>query len=115
MKPHKSDHKAGNGPTGMLAYLAHISRAMFQHHDDDEHAQQQAERYWALMYVDTDGVLQNTTVSVLAVHPGLRSVTVRRESDEQELILRVSKIVEAIDIRTGRRIDLGQWLAQVSP
>jgi hypothetical protein len=92
----------------MRAYLAQLGRSMF-HHDDD--APPQAERYWAVMHIDADGVLQNTTVSVVAVHPGLRSVTVRREADEQDVILRVSKIVEAIDLRTGRRIDLSQWLS----
>lgn len=111
MKLHKMGNKAANAPTGMLSYLAHIGRTMFHHQDDD--AAQQAARYWAVMYVDADGVLQNTTVSVVAAHPGLRSVTVRREADDQEIILRVSKIVEAIDIRTGRRIDVGHWLAHV--
>lgn len=111
MKPHKMGNKSANASTGMLSYLAHIGRSMFHHHDDD--ASQQAERYWAVMYVDANGVLQNTTVSVVAVHPGLRSVTVRREADEQEIILRVSKIVEAIDIRTGRRINVGHWLAHL--
>lgn len=108
--PSKMASKPANAPAGMLSYLAHIGRSMF-HHPDDHDTPQETQRYWAVMYVDADGILQNTTVSVVAVHPGLRSVTVRREADGQELILRVSKIVEAIDLRSGKRIDLSQWLA----
>lgn len=115
MKPQRTPSKEAtsrpaNAPAGMLGYLAHIGRSMF-HHPDENADRQQARRYWSVMHVDADGILQNTTVSVVAVHPGLRSVTVRREADEQEIILRVSKIVEAIDLQSGKRIDLSQWLA----
>ncbi len=101
-------HKPASSNTGVLAYFAGIGRAIFQHHDAQ--GQEPGDQYWAVMHIDANGVLQNTTVRVIAVHPGLRSVTVRNEADEQEIILRTSKIVEAIDIRTGRRVDLAKWL-----
>jgi hypothetical protein len=104
MKP----HKPATSSTGMLAYLTGIGRAIFHHHDEGTHPA--GDQYWAVMHIDTNGVLQNTTVRVISVHPGLRSVTVRREADEQDIILRISRIVEAIDIRSGRRIDLAKWL-----
>ena len=108
MKSHRTGHKPAGANTGMRAYLAHLGRSMFR---QDSDATTQAERYWAVMHIDADGVLQNITVSIVAIHPGLRSLTVRRECDDQEIILRISKIVEAIDLRTGRRIDLNQWMA----
>lgn len=98
-------------PTGMLA---HLRRALFSHTDDDLE-QTREEHCWSIMYIDANGILQNTTVRLVGVHPGLRSLTLRREADEQEIIVRVSKIVEAIDIRTGRRIDLAHWLPQKMP
>ena len=104
MKP----HKPAISSTGMLAYLSGIGRAIFHHQDQGAH--QTGDQYWAVMHIDTNGVLQNTTVRVISVHPGLRSVTVRREADEQDIILRISRIVEAIDIRSGRRVDLAKWL-----
>ncbi|MDI1260352.1 hypothetical protein [Aquabacterium sp.] len=104
MKPHKPASQS----TGMLAYLAGIRRAIFHH--QDQALLQAGDQYWAVMHIDTNGVLQNTTVRVISVHPGLRSVTVRREADEQDIILRISRIVEAIDIRSGRRVDLAKWL-----
>jgi hypothetical protein len=103
MKPHKSATS-----TGMLAYLAGISRAIFQHHD--HHGHEAGEQCWAVMHIDANGVLQNTTVRVIAIHPGLRSVTVRNEADGQEFIVRLSRIVEAIDIRSGRRVDVAKWI-----
>lgn len=101
-------HKPSASSTGMLAYLTGIGRAIFHH--QDQGARQAGEQYWAVMHIDANGVLQNTTVRVISVHPGLRSVTVRREADEQDIILRISRIVEAIDIRSGRRVDLPKWL-----
>ncbi|MBC7699477.1 hypothetical protein [Aquabacterium sp.] len=109
MKPHKT----ATSSTGLLAYLTGIGRAIFHHQDHD--AQQASDQYWAVMHIDTNGVLQNTTVRVISVHPGLRSVTVRREADEQDIILRISRIVEAIDIRSGRRVDLAKWLDSHPP
>ncbi|HIV71484.1 MAG TPA: hypothetical protein H9903_11180 [Candidatus Aquabacterium excrementipullorum] len=69
---------------------------------------------WELMHVDRDGELQRATVDVLELMPLERLILVRRGPDDEPLVIKIGRIVEARDVPTGRKVMLERWLAHVS-
>lgn len=67
--------------------------------------------YWKVMYIDEDGVLRRSNVRVIALHPDLRRLTVWSDALGRECILKISKIVEANDLQSGRKVNLHRWMA----
>jgi hypothetical protein len=63
------------------------------------------------MYIDENGVLQRSTVRVIALHPDMRRLTVWCDALGRESTLKISKIVEASDLNSGRKVNLHRWLA----
>jgi hypothetical protein len=102
---------ASTADRGWKGYLSHLGRVLWGHESlapDEEHGAQ----YWSVMHVDENGLLQKSTVRVLDVQLDLRSLTVWCQADGHQRTLRLSKVVEAVDISSGRRIHLQHWLLQ---
>lgn len=68
---------------------------------------------WTLMHIDRNGELQTGTVDVLEVMPMERMILVRQGPDTEPQVIKVSRIVEAIDVPTGRKVVLDRWLTYV--
>lgn len=68
---------------------------------------------WRLMHVDGDGQLQTETVDVLEAVPLERLILVRRSPQDEPLVIQLGRIIEAIDVPTGRKVMLDRWLAFV--
>ncbi len=67
--------------------------------------------YWDLMYLDENGALRRSTIRVIALHADSRRMTVWSDALGGECILKISKIVEASDLQTGRKVNLHRWIA----
>ena len=68
---------------------------------------------WALMHIDRDGQLQSDTVDVLEAMPLERLILVRQGPESEPRVIKVGRIVQAIDVPTGRKVILDRWLAFV--
>jgi hypothetical protein len=68
---------------------------------------------WTLMHIDRDGQLQTGTVDVLEAMPMERLILVRHGPDAEPQVIKVGRIVEAIDVPTGRKVILDRWLLYV--
>jgi|GWRWMinimDraft_5_1066013.scaffolds.fasta_scaffold00909_4 hypothetical protein len=66
--------------------------------------------YWKVMYIDENGVLQKSTVRVITLHTDLRRLTVWCDALGRECVLKISKIVEASDLLSGRKVNLHRWM-----
>lgn len=71
---------------------------------------------WAIMHIDQDGALQRDTVDILEAMPLQRLILVRQGPGHEPRVIRVSRIMEAIDVPTGRKVMLDRWiLTQTEP
>lgn len=68
---------------------------------------------WQLMHIDQNGELQRATVDVLEALPLERMILVRRSPEDEPLAIQLGRIIEAVDVPTGRKVILDRWLAYV--
>lgn len=68
---------------------------------------------WTLMHIDQNGELRSATVDVLEAMPLERLILVRRGPDDEPLVIKMGRIVEAVDVPTGRKVMLDRWLAYI--
>jgi hypothetical protein len=68
---------------------------------------------WTLMHIDRNGELQTGTVDVLEAMPMERLILVRQGPGAEPQVIKMGRIVEAIDVPTGRKVVLDRWLAYV--
>lgn len=67
---------------------------------------------WSVMHLDQDGELQRSNaVDVLEAMPLERLILVRFGPELAPQVIKISRIVEAIDLPTGRKVILDRWLA----
>lgn len=66
--------------------------------------------YWDVVYVDDNGEMLLTTLHVLGVDTHTRRVTAWCSTSGRERQFKLSKIVKAQDLRTGRRVNLLHWV-----
>ncbi|MFY9476460.1 MAG: hypothetical protein WAQ08_02125 [Aquabacterium sp.] len=69
---------------------------------------------WKLMHIDGDGQFQSETVDVLETMPLERLVLVCRSPQDEPLVIQLGRIIEAIDVPSGRKVILDRWIAYVS-
>jgi hypothetical protein len=62
--------------------------------------------HWDIVYVDDEGIMHFTLVRVLKVNPGTRRMTAWCSTTGSERVFKLGKIVKAIDVRSGARIDV---------
>jgi hypothetical protein len=96
---------------GMFAFMEGISRALFKPQGAAVPRGEQGPYYWSVMYIDENGVLRRSTMRVISVHPDMRRLTVWSDALGRECALKISKIVEASDLQSGRKVNLPRWLA----
>lgn len=68
---------------------------------------------WQLMHIDQNGELQRAAVDVLEAMPLERLILVRRSPEDEPLAIQLGRIIEAVDVPTGRKVILDRWLAYV--
>jgi hypothetical protein len=68
---------------------------------------------WRIMHIDGDGQLQSETVDVLEAMPLERLVLVRRSPQDEPLVIQLGRIIEAIDVPTGRKVILDRWIEYI--
>lgn len=95
--------------TGMFAFMDGFGRAFFK--PNDTARREPGPFYWKVMYIDEDGVLQRSTVRVISLHPDMRRLTVWCDALGREHTVKISKIVEANDLHSGRKVNLHRWMA----
>jgi hypothetical protein len=96
---------------GMFAFMESLGRALFKPQDAATSHHKQGPFYWSVMYIDENGVLRRSTVRVISVQPGTRFLKVWSDVLGREGLLKISKIVEASDLQSGRKVNLPRWLA----
>lgn len=102
--------------TGMFAFMDGFGRALFKPHGADAAKREPGPFYWKVLYIDENGVLQRSTVRVITLHPDMRRLTVWCDALGREHTVKISKIVEASDLQSGRKVNLHRWMAaQRSP
>jgi hypothetical protein len=69
---------------------------------------------WSLMHIDRNGVLQTAEVDVLEAMPLERMILIRHSPDATPQVVKLSRIVEAIDSSTGRKVVIDRWINHVS-
>jgi hypothetical protein len=69
---------------------------------------------WSLMQIDGNGVLQTDEVDVLEALPRERMILIRHSPDATPQVVKLSRIVEAIDASTGRKVIIDRWMIHVS-
>ena len=62
------------------------------------------------MYMEERGVLKKSTVRVITLHTDLRRLTVWCDALGRECVLKISRIVEASDLQSGRKVNLHRWI-----
>ncbi|MGH6647157.1 hypothetical protein [Aquabacterium sp.] len=97
--------------TGMFAFMDGLGRAFFKPGAPSPVPRDPGPFYWKVMYIDDNGVLQRSTVRVIALHPDMRRLTVWCDALGRESTLKISKIVEASDLQSGRKVNLHRWMA----
>jgi len=98
--------------TGMFAFMDGLGRAFFNPGGQQPSSKRDpGPFYWKVMYIDEDGVLRRSTVRVIALNPDLRRLTVWSDALGRECTLKISKIVEANDLQSGRKVNLHRWMA----
>jgi hypothetical protein len=97
--------------TGMFAFMDGLGRAFFKPAGPAPARRDPGPFYWKVMYIDEDGVLCRSTVRVIALNPDMRRLTVWSDALGRECTLKISKIVEASDLQSGRKVNLHRWMA----
>ena len=69
---------------------------------------------WAVLYIDGNGELQKVVADVIGYDAQERSLTLRPSNTEAGQIIKFSRVAEAVDVASGRRVLLDRWLAHVS-
>jgi len=105
-----SDASATMG-MGVFAFMESIGRALFKPQEAAASRREQGPFYWSVMYIDENGVLRRSTMRVISVLPDQRSLKVWSDALGRECLLKISKIVEASDLQSGRKVNLPRWLA----
>ncbi len=96
---------------GMLTFMDGLGRALFKPSGPPPSRQEPGPFYWKLMYIDENGLLRRSTVRVITLHPDMRRLTVWSDALGRECVLKISKIVEASDLHSGRKVNLHRWMA----
>lgn len=65
---------------------------------------------WTLMHIDGNGELQTGAVDVLEAMPLERMILVRPGPEAAPQVIKVGRIIEAIDVPTGRKVILDRWM-----
>lgn len=65
------------------------------------------------MHIYQNGELQRATVDVLEALPLERMIVVRRSPGDEPAAIELGRIIEAIDVPTGRKVMLDRWVAYV--
>ena len=68
---------------------------------------------WQLIHIDQSGEVQHAMVDVLEAMPLERLVLVRCSPDDEPLVIKIERIVQAVDVPSRRKVMLDAWLAQV--
>lgn len=69
---------------------------------------------WAVLYIDANGELQKIVADVVGFDAHDRSMTLRHAGVEAAQTIKFSRVAEAVDVASGRRVLLDRWLAHVS-
>ncbi|RZK99819.1 MAG: hypothetical protein EOP36_18020 [Rubrivivax sp.] len=96
---------------GMFAFMDGLGRAFFKPAVPEPPRRDPGPFYWKVMFIDDHGVLRRSTVRVIALHPDMRRLTVWCDALGRECTLKISKIVEANDLQSGRKVNLHRWMA----
>ncbi|CAH0349434.1 hypothetical protein [Aquabacterium sp. CECT 9606] len=96
---------------GMFALMDGLGRALFKPSGPAPHQPDPGPFYWKVMYIDDNGMLQRSTMRVITLHTDLRRLTVWCDALGRECVLKISKIVEASDLQSGRKVNLHRWMA----
>ena len=96
---------------GMLAFMDGLGRAFFKPTGPAPSRPDPGPFYWKVMYIDENGVLRRSTIRVITLHTDLRRLTVWCDALGRECVLKISKIVEASDLQSGRKVNLHRWMA----
>ena len=74
----------------------------------------QAMGRWSLMYIDPNGELQRAVVDVVGARRDDKTILVRRSAQQRPVAIKASRVVEAIDVPTGRRVIMDRWFAHLA-
>jgi hypothetical protein len=66
---------------------------------------------WSLMYIDPNGELQRAVVDVIGARRDEKTILVRQSPQQGPVVIKASRLVEAIDVPTGRRVIMDRWFA----
>jgi hypothetical protein len=69
---------------------------------------------WILMYIDPNGELQRATVDVIGAKRDDKTILVRQNPQRGPVAIKASRVVEAIDVPTGRRVIMDRWFARLA-
>ena len=75
----------------------------------------QAMGRWSLMYIDPNGELQRAIVDVIGARRDEKSILVRQSPQHGTVVIKASRLIEAIDVPTGRRVIVERWFAHQGP
>lgn len=68
---------------------------------------------WQVLHIDQNGELQRATVDVLEAMPLERMILARCSPQDEPLAIQLGRIIEAIDVPTGRKVMLDRWMAYI--
>jgi hypothetical protein len=73
----------------------------------------QALARWSLMHIDGNGELQRAIVDVVGARREEKVILVRQNPQQRAVPIKASRVVEAIDVPTGRRVIMDRWFAHL--
>jgi hypothetical protein len=68
-------------------------------------------RCWSLLFIDDHAQMQRTTAVVQTEQPYERRLAFVCGTERCKKLIHVSRIIEARDVPTGRRVNLERWVA----
>ena len=68
---------------------------------------------WQLLHIDQNGELQRATVDILEALSLERLILARCSPQDEPLVIQLGRIIEAIDVPTGRKVMLDRWIEYV--
>jgi hypothetical protein len=70
--------------------------------------------YWDVVYIEDNGEMLMSTLHVLGVNSQTRRLMAWCNSSGRERQFRLSRIASAMDLQSGRRVNLSRWMAKAS-
>jgi hypothetical protein len=101
-----------NAAMGVFAFMESLGRVLFFRPEGGALTRREhGPYYWSIMFIDENGLLCRSNIRVIAVLPDMRRIKVWSDTLGRECVLKVSRIVEASDLQSGRRVNMTRWLA----